>query len=616
MGNIMNLTAVRNKPSRNGFDLSQKINFTAKVGELMPVWWTPVLPTDSLRVQVNNFIRTQSLNSAAFARMRGYFDFYFVPFSQMWQHFNTAVTQMNTNLQYASGPVISDNTALSGQLPYFTCEQVAKYIISLAQKKNAFGFFRSTMTCRLLEYLGYGNFYPYDPNGSQKWTWEEHPMLNNLALSPFPLMAYQKIYANYNRYTQWERTNPSTFNMNYITGNGDLNLDLQVSGFTDTFNFLDLRYSNWQKDLFHGVLPVAQYGEAAVVPISGSAGDVILKPELLPGGTIGGGKYPKLYLPNGTDITDTLVSGRMDLNTIAYGNEANILTIGTNGMPTMIDPNGTLSVSGNASYAVSILALRRAEAVQKWKEVSLASEEDYPAQIGAHWGEKPSDFLSGMCRYLGGITSNLDINTITNTNLADDNAALQRATGTFNAVGGIKFDSAGQYGIVMCVFRALPILDYTTTGVYFGTTLTDVTDFPIPEFDRIGMESVPVCRALNPALETPSAPPIKADAYFGYAPRYIDWKTAIDVSRGEFTNTLESFVMKFNDDDLLAADSVDYPDNPNVEADSVKAGFFKVNPHTVDTLFAVDADKADHLLCSTFFDVKVVRSLDTNGLPY
>ena len=168
MGNIMNLTAVRNKPSRNGFDLSQKINFTAKVGELMPVWWTPVLPTDSLRVKVNNFIRTQSLNSAAFARMRGYFDFYFVPFSQIWQHFNVAVTQMNTNLQYASGPVISDNKALSGQLPYFTCEQVAKYIISLGQKKNAFGFFRSTMTCRLLEYLGYGNFHPYDQNGSMK----------------------------------------------------------------------------------------------------------------------------------------------------------------------------------------------------------------------------------------------------------------------------------------------------------------------------------------------------------------------------------------------------------------------------------------------------------------
>lgn len=602
MGNIMNLTAVRNKPSRNGFDLSQKINFTAKVGELMPVWYTPVLPTDSLRVKVNNFIRTQSLNSAAFARMRGYFDFYFVPFSQMWQHFNTAVTQMNTNLQFASGPVISDNKALSGQLPYFTCEQVAKYIISLADKKNAFGFFRSTMTCRLLEYLGYGNFYPYDPNGSQKWTWEEHPMLNNLALSPFPLMTYQKIYADYNRYTQWERTNPSTFNMNYITGNGDLNLDLMVSGFTDTFNFLDLRYSNWQKDLFHGVLPVAQYGEAEVVPVGGSLS--VIPDSLNP-------------VPKFARVSNDPIQGYAQVYYDDVTDGGNLILRKDSIKDTdlkWVDP--ALSVSGSGAFGLSILALRRAEASQKWKEVSLASEEDYPAQIGAHWGEKPSDFLSGMCRYLGGITSNLDINTITNTNLADDNAALQRATGTFNAAGGINFDSAGQYGIVMCVFRALPILDYTTTGVYFGATLTDVTDFPIPEFDRIGMESVPVCRALNPALETPSAPPIKADAYFGYAPRYIDWKTAIDVSRGEFTNTLESFVMKFNDDDLFAADSVDYPDNPNVEADSVKAGFFKVNPHSVDTLFAVDADKADHLLCSTFFDVKVVRSLDTNGLPY
>lgn len=609
MGNIMNLTAVRNKPSRDGYDLSQKINFTAKVGELMPVWWTPVLPTDSLRVKVNNFIRTQSLNSAAFARMRGYFDFYFVPFSQMWQHFNTAVTQMNTNLQYASGPVISDNKALSGQLPFFTCEQVAKYIISLGQKKNAFGFFRSTMTCRLLEYLGYGNFYPYDPNGSQKWIWEEHPMLNNLALSPFPLMAYQKIYADYNRYTQWERTNPSTFNMNYITGNGDLNLDLMLSGFTDTFNFLDLRYSNWQKDLFHGVLPVAQYGEAEVVPVTAVAKDFNLQPDGTFRLTTEAGNTAQVK-PLGAVEVNYNSGTTIDVHVPLEGSSGSH----TNGLIY----SGGIRLNGSASVSagLSILALRRAEASQKWKEVSLASEEDYPAQIGAHWGEKPSDFLSGMCRYLGGITSNLDINTITNTNLADDNAALQRATGTFNAAGGIKFDSAGQYGIVMCVFRALPILDYTTTGVHFGCTLTDVTDFPIPEFDRIGMESVPVCRALNPALETPSSPPIKADTYFGYAPRYIDWKTAIDVSRGEFTNMLESFVMKFNDDDLLAADSVDYPDNPNVESDSIKAGFFKVNPHTVDTLFAVDADKADHLLCSTFLDVKVVRSLDKNGLPY
>lgn len=104
--------------------------------------------------------------------------------------------------------------------------------------------------------------------------------------------------------------------------------------------------------------------------------------------------------------------------------------------------------------------------------------------------------------------------------------------------------------------------------------------------------------------------------FLGYAPRYIDWKTSIDVSRGEFSSTLESFVLPFNDASFFAANDADFPNNPNVESGSIKAGFFKVNPHSVDTLFAVNADKADQLLCSTFFDVKVVRSLDANGLPY
>ena len=255
MANIMNLTKVTNKPSRNGFDLSRKINFTSKVGQLLPVFCMPVLPTDDISINFQNFIRTQALNDAAFARMRGYFDFYFVPYQQLWNRFNTAITQMSTNLQTAGGPVMEDNMPLSGQLPFFSCEQVAKYIISLGDKKDAFGFFRSTNTCRLLEMLGYGNFHPYDPNGSKKWTWEKHPMLNNLALSPFPLLAYQKIYADYNRYTQWEKTNPSTFNLDYIIRSSELNLNLNASGFTDTFNFFDIRYSNWQKDLFHGVLP-------------------------------------------------------------------------------------------------------------------------------------------------------------------------------------------------------------------------------------------------------------------------------------------------------------------------------------------------------------------------
>lgn len=43
----MSLKSLRNKTSRNGFDLSFKKNFTAKAGELLPVMVKEVLPGDS-----------------------------------------------------------------------------------------------------------------------------------------------------------------------------------------------------------------------------------------------------------------------------------------------------------------------------------------------------------------------------------------------------------------------------------------------------------------------------------------------------------------------------------------------------------------------------------------
>ena len=36
----------------------------------------------------------------------------------------------------------------------------------------------------------------------------------------------------------------------------------------DNYNMFDLRYCNWQKDLFHGLVPHQQYGTSAVVQTS------------------------------------------------------------------------------------------------------------------------------------------------------------------------------------------------------------------------------------------------------------------------------------------------------------------------------------------------------------
>ena len=87
----MDMKSVRNNVSRNGFDLSTKRNFTAKCGELLPVMCKEVIPGDKVKIDLSAFTRTMPVNTAAFARIREYYDFFFVPFSHLWNRSNTVL---------------------------------------------------------------------------------------------------------------------------------------------------------------------------------------------------------------------------------------------------------------------------------------------------------------------------------------------------------------------------------------------------------------------------------------------------------------------------------------------------------------------------------------------
>lgn len=619
MANIMSMKHIRNKPTRSGFDLSQKINFTAKAGEILPIWWTPLLPFDDARVMVKNFIRTQPLNTAAFARMRGYFDFFFVPYNMLWNKFNTSITQMTSNLLHANGPLLSDNTPLGSQLPYITAQQISGYVGNLSDKKNEFGYYRAHLTCKLLEYLGYGLFYDYISTkaGGLGYTWLTNPMSVNLKFSPFPLLAYHKIYSDYYRYSQWERTNPSSFNIDYITGKSDLNLSLLDSDFINDVNFFDLQYCNFARDLLHGTIPEAQYGTASVVPIDAAKSDLVgsMLTNLPFSYTGDNGRVIAVddsltYTPD--DRYRPYRIGVVDSSTgkVNSGSGSNSLA----GLRFKVD-------EGLLNSTLSVLALRRAEAAQKWREISMANESDYNSQIQAHWGQSVSPLMSEMCQRLDSVVVDLSINEVVNQNITGDNAADIAGKGSMSGSGNVNFNSGGRYGIIMCVFHVLPQLDYTTSAPHFGTTLTDVTQYPIPEFDKIGMELVPSIRGFNPVYnrkDYPSGYPLR-DLFFGYAPQYYDWKTSLDKSMGEFRNSLQSWIIGFDDISLLGGNAVYIPQTPNVQINSVKPGFFKCDPAILNNLFAVNANSqlnTDQFLSSTFFDVKVVRSLDVDGLPY
>lgn len=587
MANIMSLKSLRNKTSRNGFDLSSKRNFTAKAGELLPVKTWEVLPGDTFKIDLKTFTRTQPLNTAAFARMREYYDFYFVPYDLLWNKANTALTQMYDNPQHALDSSPLKVVKLDGSMPFTSLSSISLYLNALApdsttvtNKNNYFGYNRALCSAKLMECLGYGNLYVFAESTAN--TFLKAPLKQNLDVSLFNLLAYQKIYADYYRDSQWERVSPSCFNVDYMPdsiGSTGMMLPFNYSDFYENYSMFDLRYCNWQKDLFHGVVPNQQYGDVASVSVNGS---VLLN------------KFPVL---NQTAISS------------GSGSQLTIKSPGT-------APVGS-SLLADSSFG--ILALRQAEFLQKWKEITQSGNKDYKEQVEKHWNVSPGDGFSEMCTYLGGISSSLDINEVVNQNITGNNAADIAGKGTGVSNGVINFNSQGRYGVVMCIYHCLPLIDYTTDFVSPSVTRVNAADFAIPEFDRVGMQTVPLSYISNGPLTVLGSIP----ELVGYAPRYIDYKTDIDTSVGAFKTSLKNWVISYDNQSLsnqfgFGVGSPELP-VPNPANSSWNYTLFKVNPNSLNSLFAVEVDSSidtDQFLCSTFFDVKVVRNLDTDGLPY
>ena len=633
MANIMSLKNVRNKASRNGFDLSRRTCFTSKVGELLPVWWQYVLPGDSFNIDLSSFTRTQPVNTASFGRIMEYYDFFFVPLSQLWNRTPTVMTQMLDNNQHSTG--LQSNAKLDGDLPHLgSIVQFNQYCTAVdgsTYPQNMFGLNRAQLSTKLMSYLGYGQ-----PGSNEKGLVQTASQGGNVCL--FPLLAYQKIYADFFRFTQWESPNPSTFNVDWMTGNGDCNISsAQFTDFSQS-NMFDLRYCNYQKDLFHGIMPNAQFGDTAAVPVGG--------------GSISGSLNVTTGKGVTTSIPQSLVSKRFsfvdgsslprELNSTAFADgesssnpnavyvRASQYASNFGGMDGKLLPNDaslsdfvtgvSLSPDSRAMSSLSILALRQAEALQRWKEVAQAAEEDYKQQIQAHWGVNVSDYLSGMCRYLGGNSNNVQINEVVNTNLVSggtDQAAELAGKGIGSQRGNITFNSNGEYGVIMCIYHALPLLDYVTTGTDAKLFHVQGSSFPIPEMDSIGMELLPFGALTNGvSVVTPG------NSWMGYVPRYIDWKTDYDRCVGGFFSTMQSWILPYSDLSLrLTGSSFASPDdNPNLsDINACSYPFFKVRPSIVDPMFAVDADssvKTDCLLNQCFVKCYVTRNLDVNGLPY
>ena len=594
MANIMNMVNLKNNVHRSGFDLSRRNCFTAKVGEILPVMCEEVLPGDKWRINLREFMRTAPVQTATFGRVRQYYDFYFVPYNLLWDKWESWIMQTKQTFhaksitspadEFPTHPWISlnqmllclDNMHDDGMDWYVDYHKSGRVV----EEQDAYN-----STCRLLSYLGY------------PITHSNGLATSDLALNPFPLLAYQKIYQDYFRWSQWEDAAPWTYNLDYILSKDQLKLDLgpYLSGASRSeVNLFSMRYCNLDKDYFNGLLPSPQYGDTAIAgPLSGTFA--------VPQASL---NWDKAHPLNINFSAPQISSSQGAAGLVIQPHDGvvhNQTETPYNGALVSTYPNTKPQVPAQVvnsnSLGLSILLLRQAEALQKWKEITLSGDLDYKTQLQKHWNVNVSDDNSYMCKYLGGIANNIDISEVINTNLVDASSEADIHGKGISASDGFINFSSHQYGLIMCVYHVKPILEWNADNVLPRLlTKTKATDYAIPEFDSIGMQSVLVGEfaydtSLNSLWRSPA----------GYAPRYIDYKTSFDVVHGEFQDSLKAWVLNRQ----LALD-----------ISSVYYKTFKVQPDCLDNMFGLSSSEADQFRCSAYLNMKVVRNLDRDGLPY
>lgn len=331
-----------------------------------------------------------------------------------------------------------------------------------------------------------------------------------------------------------------------------------------------LRYANYPKDYFMGMLPSSQYGSVAVLPSS---------------------------------FTSAYTSNR-----IVSDSRSNSYLFQKQGSG---DVSMTESVSSSTPVTLnsdlSALSIRATEYLQRWKEVVQFSSKDYSDQMAAQFGIKAPEYMGNHAHYIGGWSNVININEVVNTNLdtQESQASIAGKGVGSNSGHTLTYDCGAEHQVIMCVYHAVPMLDWDVTGQAPQLTVTSVSDFPQPAFDQLGMQPVPALNLINDKSRV-------ANGSLGYNLRYWQWKSSVDTVHAGFRKGLSyhSWSAPLDGWDVLTSSG------------TFSYQSMKVRPQQLNSIFLPQVSGSnsgvsyDQLLCNVNFQVYAVQNLDRNGLPY
>ena len=563
---------------RSSFDLSSKKLFTAKVGEILPCYWQIAIPDTKYRISSDWFTRTVPVNTAAYTRIKEYYDFYAVPLRLISRALPQAFTQMTDYVTSASSN--SSNTAILKDVPYSNLSDISSYFDNIYDKDyfDDVSFPLAYGSVKILDMLGYGSFMSKESVslghvtasyfGTNIANPSDNPLIYSVSqrVNILPILAYQKIYYDFFSNSQWEKHFAYAYNVDYWSG---------TTSIKPTVDMLKLRYANYPKDYFMGVLPSSQYGSVAVLPS---------------------------VVPN---LQSNAVAMSVDSSLAFHSPIQNPLS--SNVVQASVQ-NG----NGGVRYAflnsdLSALSIRATEYLQRWKEVVQFSSKDYSDQMAAQFGIKAPEYMGNHAHYIGGWSSVININEVLNTNLnTNDSHASIAGKGVGSNLGHtLTYDCGAEHQVIMCVYHAVPMLDWELSGQHPQLTVSAVSDFPQPAFDQLGMQPVP-------ALNIHNNLSVQGTGNLGYNLRYWQWKSSVDTIHSGFRTQggYSSWCAAVDGEEVLTEEAL------------FSYQSFKVRPQQMNSIFLPQVSGShssvqyDQLLCNVNFQVYAVQNLDRNGLPY
>ncbi|MGP1424208.1 MAG: major capsid protein [Prevotella fusca] len=576
--------------ARNGFDLSSRRIFSAKAGELLPIGCWEANPSEHFSFSVQDLVRTTTVNAAAYARMKEYYHFFFVSYKSLWQWFDQFIvgtSNPNSALNgiKSTGSLNTDYTAICSSVPSFQLNELLAHLASL--QKDSQGYSYKSGACKLLNMLGYGNTieggyhsYNFLSKGSLTDHYDQQStedktsvvdagkLLSNFrcAVSPFRLLAYQKIFNDFYRVQDWSPADVRSFNVDDYADNGHLVISKEIAA-----KFCQMRYRPYSKDWLTSMKPTPNYDKGI------------------------------FNLPDYVGASSNIAINRNNDSSVAIK-------------------------QSSSSLSVTVNDLRAAFALDKMLEATRrANGFDYSSQIEAHFGFKVPESRAGEARFLGGFDNSIAISEVVSTANSNDVKVGDvggKGIGMMSS-GKISFD-VKEHGIIMCVYSVAPQTEYNASFLDPFNRKLKREEFFQPEFADLGYQPV-LSGDLLMSVRDPGYNPTSQETAAGYPKdstetnnrllgwqvRYNEYKTARDIVFGNF-ETGHSL-------NYWCTPRFDFGfDGKAVGKESIKSPWsqahFYINPGVVNPIFLVKADESDHFLVNSYFDVKAVRPMSVSGL--